>query len=253
LKSTETRFWEVDVLRAVAIMLMVIFHLVYDLVHFGGYGITVAGGPWYWVGRICAVMFIVLVGVSLSIGYAKDEKAKVPFTQQFLRHFKRGSFVFFWGMAITMVAWFFVSDGQILFGILHLIGFSIILAFPLLPFKYTNLIFGILCIAAGLYLQDRSFEFSWLFWLGLKPEVYHYLDYYPVLPWFGAVLTGVFIGNVFYCGDGRRFKLPDLSRFIPVRVLCFFGRHSLIIYLIHQPLIVMILVLTGVISFGDIG
>ena len=252
MKSNDARFWEVDVLRAVAILLMMVFHLVYDLRYFGDYGIAVESGPWYWVGRICAIMFIVLVGVSLSIGHAKDETAKVPFSRQLLRHFKRGSLVFFWGMAITVVAWFLVEDGQILFGILHFIGLSIILAFPLLRFRYTNLVFGILCIAAGLYLQGRSFDFSWLFWLGLRPEFYHYLDYYPVLPWFGAVLVGVFIGNVFYSGDGRRFRLPDLSRFIPVRVLCFLGRHSLIIYLLHQPLIVLILLLTGAISLGDI-
>lgn len=252
MKSTEPRFWEVDVLRAFAVILMIIFHLVYDLVHFGGYGITVGSGPWYWVGRICAIMFIGLVGVSLSISYAKHQKVKVPFTKQILEHFTRGSLVFFWGLVITILVWYFVDDGEITFGILHFIGFSIIIAFPLLPFKYTNLIFGILCIAAGLYLMGRDFEFSWLFWLGLRPEVYHYLDYYPVLPWFGAVLTGVFIGNVFYSRDGRRFRLPDLSRFIPVRVLSFLGRHSLIIYLIHQPFIVLILVLTGIISFGDI-
>jgi uncharacterized membrane protein len=87
-------------------------------------------------------------------------------------------------------------------------------------------------------------------WLGFVPQQLYSVDYYPLLPWFGVVLIGVCAGNTLYPNHRRRFALPDLSRVIPLRALAFMGRHSLLIYLVHQPLIILLLSLTGVISMG---
>jgi uncharacterized membrane protein len=70
-------------------------------------------------------------------------------------------------------------------------------------------------------------------------------DYYPVLPWFGVALLGVWAGHLLYPGGRRRFPLParaaQASGVFPLRQLAFLGRHSLLFYLVHQPVIMGIL------------
>ncbi|RIK33561.1 MAG: hypothetical protein DCC55_34725, partial [Chloroflexi bacterium] len=72
---------------------------------------------------------------------------------------------------------------------------------------------------------------------------------FPLIPWFGVVLLGVFLGNTFYGQQGRLVPLPDWPAAPPARLLQFLGRHSLTIYLIHQPLLVAILFALGLIRF----
>jgi uncharacterized membrane protein len=83
----------------------------------------------------------------------------------------------------------------------------------------------------------------WLFWLGFEPANHVYVDYFPLLPWFGVVLLGIFAGYTLYGRSGRRFGLPDLSAWQPVEILQGLGAHSLKIYLIHQPVLFAILLL----------
>jgi uncharacterized membrane protein len=73
-------------------------------------------------------------------------------------------------------------------------------------------------------------------------------DYYPVLPWFGVALVFISAGHALYPGGRARFALPDLSRRPVLRQLCFLGRHSLLIYMIHQPILLGVLFLLGIAS-----
>jgi len=143
--------------------------------------------------------------------------------------------------------------GVVAFGILHLIGVSVILAYPLLKYRLANLFLGLCFIAAGVYMraQEVSSESAWLLPLGVVPENLFMPDYRPVLPWFGVVLLGLFAGNVLY-GDGKR--PADVPRRAPqiARPLVPLGRNSLFIYLIHQPILVGLLLALGVIDFGGL-
>ncbi len=76
------------------------------------------------------------------------------------------------------------------------------------------------------------------------------MDYFPLIPWFSGVLLGMFLGNWFYSADGRRFLLPDWSNLPGVGFLQLLGRHTLLIYLIHQPILIALLILTGVVDIG---
>jgi uncharacterized membrane protein len=67
-----------------------------------------------------------------------------------------------------------------------------------------------------------------------------------LIPWFGIALLGIFVGFTLYARGIRRFVLPDLSHTAPVRGLTFLGKHSLLIYLIHQPILLTILILVGI-------
>jgi len=156
----------------------------------------------------------------------------------FAKYLKRGIKIFCWGLAITLVTWIFFRQEFIIFGVLHFIGLSIILAYPLLKYKWQNLALGAFFIAAGFYLKTLAFNFSWLMWLGFIPKYLYTLDYFPLLPWFGVVLTGLFFGNLFYKNNKRIFRIADWSKNYAARFFSFLGRHSLFIYLVHQPALI---------------
>jgi uncharacterized membrane protein len=106
-----------------------------------------------------------------------------------------------------------------------------------------------LCIL-GAYLKGFAFNFFWLSWLGFRPAQFYSVDYFPLLPWFGVVLMVIFFGNLLYSDYSRRFQLVDLSFFSGIKVLCFLGKHSLLIYLLHQPLIIAVLYLLGMVNMN---
>ncbi len=249
------RFWEIDFLRGIAILTMVFYHLLYNLHFFARYPINVYTGFWMYFARVTATLFIFLVGVSLSLSFSRAKHFPSTSSSErrlFLKYLIRGVKIFFWGMVITLVTWFFLREGFVIFGVLHLIGLSIILAFPFLKlepkFNYVNLLIGIFFVFLGAYLKKFIFDFPWLLWLGFRPEQFYTVDYFPLFPWFGAVLIGIFSGNLLYPDYSRRFSLPDLSCRKEIKVLSFLGKHSLLIYLLHQPLIIALLYLLGMVK-----
>lgn len=249
-RNLPKRFWEVDFLRGIAIIMMVIYHLIYNLSYFGVYNIKANSGFWLYFARTTAIIFISLVGVSLTLSFSKATKTSLKEKKLFLRYLSRGLRIFSWGLIITLVTWVFLREGYVVFGILHLIGISIILAYPFLRFPSWNLLIGILLIFLGLYLKGLTFNFYWLVWLGFKPAYFYTVDYFPLLPWFGVILVGLFFGNLFYPDYSRKFYLHDFSDFSIIKSFCFLGKHSLFIYLIHQPLIIVFLYLFGLVNIS---
>ena len=112
-------------------------------------------------------------------------------------------------LCITAVTYLLLGRGYIIFGALHMIGLSLLLAYPFLRLGRKNFIFGSILIILGWYVQDISVEHYWLLWLGLAPPDFYSLDYIPMLPWFGVVLYGVGLGGLLYPGYRRRMNLPD--------------------------------------------
>jgi uncharacterized membrane protein len=140
--------------------------------------------------------------------------------------------------------------GIVAFGILHLIGVSIVLSYPFLKFRFANLVLGVGIFAAGLYVQAWDPTGSaWLLPFGIVPEGWAMPDYRPLLPWFGVVLIGLFFGNVVY-GDGRRPAGLPLAAPVLARPLLPLGRNSLAIYLVHQPVMVVLLAALGVVDLN---
>ena len=244
------RFWEIDFLRGIAILLMIVFHALYDFNYFGGYSFNLLSGPLLYVGRASALMFIFLVGVSLTLSHSKAIEMNMTKREMCLKYIKRGARIFSWGLAITLITWMFLKDGVVVFGILHFIGVSVILAYPFLRLRPHNLLIGTGIIFAGVYLSDLVFDFPWLLWIGLKPHGFYSLDYFPLFPWFGVTLFGIFVGNSLYPNCKRNFDLKDHTGYLAIRSFCLLGKSSLLIYLIHQPILIALLYLLG---FMDIG
>ncbi len=242
------RFWEIDFARSVAIVLMVIFNWSFTLSYLGvlwqGDWLLSGSGGFHWFfwwlfPRIIGGLFIFIAGISLTLSYNRISNWSSK--RIYLKYLKRGGFIFLLGIGITLVTWLMYPDYFIVFGILHLIGLSIILSIPFLRSKYISLVIGLILMVAGAFLQMFSFGFPQLLWLGFTPAGFSTFDYWPLLPWFGLMLIGISAGNFGY-NKKRTFKLPELPR---TRGLGFLGRHSLVIYLIHQPILLIVLYLLG--------
>ncbi|MBN1698402.1 MAG: DUF1624 domain-containing protein [Spirochaetales bacterium] len=236
------RYREVDAVRGIAIILMIFFHVMYNLVMFEYLDFDIHEGFWWVFPRCIAASFLVIVGISLTLSYNRVKDRLTP-PALFRKFLFRGLTIAAVGCVISIVTFVVLKDRAVLFGILHLIGVSIILAFPLLRYTWLNLFLGIGVLGAGILLGLYRFDFYWLLWLGFRPENYYPVDYLPLLPWFSFVPIGLFIGNILYKGGERTFPLPGTECFLPVHGLAFLGRHSLVIYCAHLPLIYGILML----------
>jgi uncharacterized membrane protein len=241
------RFWEVDAARGVAIIMMIVYHSTYDLDTLGGYNVQSPSGNWDLFADVTAGLFLFLVGVSLAISRARTSMTG---WRLFGKYLARGSRILAYGMVLTVV-FLVLGMGVVAFGILQLIGVSIILAYPFLGLRFTNLVLGTLIFAAGQYILAQGL-YSQSFWLlpfGVVPEGVVMPDYRPLLPWFGIVLIGLFFGNAVY-GDGRRPAVTEDKAPVLARPLLPLGRNALFVYLIHQPIIIALLAVSGLVDLN---
>jgi uncharacterized membrane protein len=231
------RFWEVDFLRGTAIIFMITFHIFFDLGYNGIFPSVSENAQVSIIGKIAFIMFLFITGISLSLSHSRAvSKGEKP---KFIKYLKRGLYIFGYGIIITIITKLYFAEGFIIFGILHLIGVSIIISYPLMRFTGLNIILGFFVLISGFIISVVNLPFPWLLWLGLKPENFYTLDYFPIFPYYGLILLGIASGNYFYKTYKRKFFLPDLSKNLLVTTLTFLGRHSLFIYLVHQPIIIL--------------
>src|SRR5262245_9611050 len=117
------RLWEIDALRGVAIIMMVIYHLMWDLYFFAVLpNIALQVGFWKYFQRTTATLFLTLVGVSLVVSNMRERQANPGQRIPFRKFLERGARIFGWGMVISLVVRI-AGIGKIDFGVLHLIGF----------------------------------------------------------------------------------------------------------------------------------
>ncbi len=221
------RIWELDALRGLCVLGMVAVHLIYDLVE------VFQVLPWTYpawfrlIKEWGGVLFLLISGICVTLGS---------------RSVRRGAIVFACGMICTAVTWGLTFVGfqpsiAIWFGVLHCLGVCMMLwpLFRRLPWWALACV-GAAIIGMGFYVSGLVVDTRYLIPLGLEYKDFASSDYFPLLPHLGFFLVGAALGRTLY--KNKRSLLPQISdRGWLVRPLAFCGRHSLWIYLLHQPVI----------------
>lgn len=238
-RRTASRYWEIDAARGLAVILMVYFHLMWNLYYFGVSQVDVFSAGWQGFARGIGSAFMLLLGLSLAI---RREKV----TGELGPYLRRAAQIFGCGLLVTAVTFVAMPQEYIVFGILHLQGVALLIAYASarLP-AWANVLGGLAAVAIGAAAANVFSPDPWLIPFGVQQYDRAMADYYPLFPWLAPALFGVATGKLFYPGGQRSFALPELGGAAPLRWLRFLGRHSLIIYLLHQPLIFAALALLG--------
>ena len=217
----------IDVLRAIALIAMIAYHFCFDLRYFGVIAPDLEHGPFWLVARtVILSSFLLLVGVSLVLADARKMS-----TAHFWRHV--GTIA---GCAVVVSAasyWLFPLT-FIWFGVLHAIAVTLVLARPLVRFPLFALMIGLIVIAAGITFSHPVFNQFALGWIGFLTVKPYAEDYVPLFPWAGVVFCGIAAGHALI---RNRFTLLA-SLATPPRWFAWLGRHTLIVYMLHQPILI---------------
>lgn len=232
------RIYILDEIRGICIILMIIYHSLYNLTHIFNFNIPFFYSNTMEIIRLSFVFtFIVIAGIMCN--YSRN-------------NLKRGLICFGSGMIITIFTKIFIPEQYISFGILHFMGISMIIYFILekvlnkifylygiffsilffiLSYKVNNRIIGIPSVFT-VSIPNPLYNTEFLFPLGFASQNFFSADYYPVFPWFFLFLSGVYLGKLM-----KSRNIPDFFYKIHSKILKYIGNHSLLIYLLHQPLI----------------
>lgn len=222
------RIWELDAFRGICLIGMVIIHFLYDLTVL--YGIVTWEPPagFVFVQQWGGVLFLLLSGICVTLGS---------------RSVRRGLIVLASGMivsAVTYGMYRFGFSGRgiiIYFGILHCLGICMLLWFMFKKLPWWALaVLGCILVGVGMYFRELTVESLWLFPLGLTTADFQSSDYFPILPYLGFFLLGAALGRTVY--GKKQTLLPKVNdRNFLLRALQWCGRQSLLIYLLHQPVL----------------
>ncbi len=231
------RIWEIDFLRGLSIILMVGYHLLFDLGEFGGvrkflgFSTDLSSAAWTAAQYFFAGLFIVLSGISSTLSRS---------------NWRRGLKLLAVSLAVTAATYVFESTSAVYFGILQCLAVSIFIygaafekAGPAAGAAWGALVIG-LGAALPVLKKAMPVRFDWLLPLGIHSPSFSSFDYFPLIPWLGVFLIGAALGKSVYAAKRNLLPWRWPETFINAA-----GRHSLLIYIVHQPVILGVLYLLG--------
>jgi uncharacterized membrane protein len=233
-EGKQTRIWEIDAIRGFLILCVIASHTLFYTANVLR-AITLPSLVRF-VMQYGGLLFVVLSGLSATLGS---------------RSFRRGLLVFAGGMVLTvgsLIAVHFgwlTEDMVIRFGVLHLLGFAM-MVYPLLKKLPSGalLIFGLAVLAVGYWIElnDLTVSSRFLFPLGLRYPGFASGDYFPIVPQLGWFCLGIVLGRVLY--PEKKTRLPRVNADTPIlRFLRWCGRNSLYIFILHLPILGAIMML----------
>ncbi|WP_312643489.1 heparan-alpha-glucosaminide N-acetyltransferase [Hydrogenoanaerobacterium sp.] len=236
-KDLSRRVWLIDEVRGVFIILMVLYHLFYDLVYI--FEVNIPAFHW----RFTSYLQLLIAGLFVFISGVASRFSR--------SNLKRGAQCFAFGMVMTLATWLFLPSQIVLFGILHLLGVCMML-FPLMKPVLDRIppLAGLIVCAVLFFLTYNTQSGYWgmrgwqmnlpvawystnfLFPFGFPNAEFWSSDYFPLLPWILWYLGGTFAGVYIKNGQCPAWFYRPHSR-----LMAFLGRNTFIIYLLHQPVV----------------
>lgn len=214
LPNTKKRYPLLDHIRGVAIVLMIIFHGAYDLNLYGFVEIDFFKDTlWFVFPRVIVTLFMFAVGCGLTLAHSSSIKWK-PFWIRFSK-------LFVCAVGISISTYYMFPKSWVYFGTLHSIALCSLLTLPFLKYPRVSLIIGLILIIPHLILGK---SIPW-FLMSHKS-----MDYIPPFPWVGVALLGVFATH-------QGWLKWEPKENILLKGLKFLGIHSLVVYMLHQPIL----------------
>ena len=220
----------IDMARGSGIVLMFVYHFSWDLTFFGFAELPLFTNAWWLAFRTLIVgIFLSVAGLSQILAHVRGFRPR-PFL-------RRLGVVGACAGAVTVATALIFPEGYVFFGILHNLALAAVLvpAFAPLPVAAIGAL-ALAFLAAPWLLADPLFDHPWLQWVGLMTHQADSVDYVPLFPWFGVVLLGVAAGRLVMRGNRA---VAAAAAWRPegrvVALLGWLGRHSLALYLVHQP------------------
>lgn len=224
----KTRIWELDALRGLCILCMVVIHFIFDLVELYGLVHWEYPAVYVFIQNWGGILFLLISGICVTLGS---------------HCIRRGLLVFACGLVISAVTGGMYLLGMansgivIWFGVLHCLGICMFVwpLFRKLPVWTIAAIGGTLAIA-GFLVSEIPIQHNWLMPFGIVNSQFISADYFPLLPHLGFFLLGAVLGKTAYRKQKTLFPQID-PQIRPLRFLRLCGKHSLWIYLLHQPVL----------------
>ena len=224
---TAARVPAIDALRGLAIVAMVLYHFAFDLAYFRVTTSDFYRDPfWLHARTLILSSFLLLAGVSLVLAQ-RTESGRA----RFWRHV---AMIAACAVAVSVASYLVFPRSYIWFGVLHAIALSLILIRPLVAHPRIALAFGIAVIVIGNTVTSSGFDqraWGWLGFMTAKPVTE---DYVPLFPWMGVMLVGIAVGHALIRNGFRAVALFERGP----RMLAWLGRHSLAVYMLHQPILI---------------
>lgn len=229
--NTKRLHW-VDALRGCLILMMVVYHFAFDADYMGLATVDVFTGAWLVFARVIQFGFLSLVGFSLFLSYRHSD-----YSRFLKRQGLRALTILGAALLVTAGTWLASPEAYVRFGILHLIGLAIPIGALLIssvPLTFAGILLSLAMWVAPL---NPTVPTSTLIPFGFTPPDFYTFDYFPLFPWLAVVLAGTLVGRLL-----EHWKWLELSK-QPVQspLLEAIGKRSLLIYLLHQPVLLGIL------------
>lgn len=229
-QTPPSRIPALDLIRSAALLGMASYHFVYDLQMFGlvppGFAVS---GFFYWHARTVASTFLLLAGLGLWLAHGQGIRWRA-----FARRLAKVA-----GAAalVSIATYAALPDWWVFFGILHCIALGSVLALPFLRLPAAvTLAAGAAVVWASYALATPAMNAPLLRFIGLHTVPTMTVDFEPLFPWFGPILIGLGLGRL-----GSHLGLWVWLARLPaprlITALGWPGRHSLAIYLLHQPIL----------------
>lgn len=214
--TKSSRYPLIDQLRGFAVILMIIYHFAYNLstFHYIPYQ-AIFDWPLYQVQRVCIITFMICVGISLCLAHA-------PKGIRWKNFFWRELQLVAASLAVTLATYITFPQSWVYFGILHFVTVASLVALPFIQRPILAAIIG-LALLIPYWLWNMTLP-----WFTLQHRPF---DSVPLFPWLGYVLLGI---CAYHIGVQRWWHLPASAL---THALEFTGRHTLVIYLLHHPIL----------------
>lgn len=227
--GTSNRSDGVDAARGFGIICVIIYHFCFDLNYYNMANFLFYNMFWTCYQTIILSLFVFVAGMSIVLAAQGGIKKKA-----FLKRF---ALLIGCAAIISIVSFYFSPDTFIFFGIIHFIAVASLLGLVFSRFYWLNLLIAPVIIVIGATVQNAVFDHTYLQWIGLVTSKPYTDDYVPLLPWFGVVQLGIFSCK-FLIPKGYIYKKITIPG---IGLLRWLGRHTLIIYVVHQPILMGLL------------